>query len=130
MATLEQFGVLLQLTDQTYRLVRNMRDNASAYITAANAGTDVTQLATVMQADADRFLERLAQLTSIAQRNSTLVTAALGILNLTLSDAATLKNSLVAIANHVKAATLDTAQACIDEAQHILDNAPDYDGLF
>jgi len=130
MATLEQFGVLLQLTDQTFRLVRNLRSNASGYLTQANADADPVALGVLMKADADRFLERLDTVTQIATRNQTLVTNALGIIGVTLAQANTLKTGLVATANHVKAATLTTKQQCIDEANFILSDAPNYDGLF
>jgi hypothetical protein len=137
MATLEQFGILCQISDQTYRLVRNMRANANEYIALADAidagtatGWTAKALGDTMQADAAQFSSRLAQLTSIAQRNQSAVSAALGIIGETLSSAAALKNSLVNVANHVQAATLNTTTQCRTEANYILSNAPDYDGLF
>lgn len=130
MATLEQFGVLLQITDQTFRLVRNVRGNATAYIARANAGADPVTLGAEMKVDADRFLERLDTLTQIALRNQTMVQNALGIIGVTLAQANTLKNGLVATMNHVKAATLTTAQQCIDEATFVLGDVPNYEGLF
>jgi hypothetical protein len=130
MATLEQFGVLLQATDQTFRLVRNLRANATDYQRRANAEADPVALGLLMKADADRFLDRLATLTDIAVRNQTLVQNALGIIGVTLAQANTLKTGLIATANHVKAATLTTKQQILDEATFILGDVPNYDGLF
>lgn len=130
MATLEQFGVLLQLTDQTFRLVRNYRANVAGYTASANTNTDPVVLGILMKADADAFLARLDTMTQIAARNSAVVTAALGILGLTLAQANTLKTALIATCNHVKAATLITKQNCLDEAALILGDLPNYDGLF
>jgi hypothetical protein len=137
MATLEQFGVLCQISDQTYRLVRNMRANANDYIALASKidggtapGWDAGKLAAVMRADANQFASRLGQLTSIAQRNQALVQSALGIIGVTLAQATTLRDSLLAIANHVIAATLVTTSDCVAEANNILASAPTYDGLF
>ncbi len=128
--TLEEFGVLNQITAQTFRLVRNLRNNANGYITRANAGANPVALGTEMKADASAFKVRLQQLTDIATRNQTLVSNALGFLGITLVQANTLKTNLVAICDHVLAATLTTAQQAIDEANAILASAPNYDGLW
>jgi hypothetical protein len=130
MATLEQFGVLLQLTDQTFRLVRNLRANATDYLRLANLDANPVALGVTMKADADRFLARLATVSDIAVRNQTLVQNALGIIGVTLAQANTLKTGLIATADHVKAATLTTKQQVLDEATFILADAPNYDGLF
>jgi hypothetical protein len=130
MATLEEFGVLLQLQDQSFRLVRNMRANAADYIAKANAGLDPVTLGTAMKGDADRFLERLATVTQVVARNQTAVQNALGIIGVTLAQANTLKTTLIGECNHVKAATLTTAVQCIAEANHILATVPNYEGLF
>ncbi len=128
--TLEEFGVLLQIQDQTYRLIRNMRNNANGYIARANAGVNPTALGVEMKADATAFKVRLQQLTDIATRNQTLVSNALGFLGITLSQANTLKTNLIATCDHVLAATLTTKQQDIDEATAILASAPNYDGLW
>jgi len=130
MATLEQFGILIQITDQTFRLVRNMRANANDYIRAANADMSPAAIGVTMKGDSDRFLERLDTLTQIAARNQTMVTNALAIVGVTIAQANTLKNSLVSTANHVKAATLTTKQQVLDEANFILTDTPGYEGLF
>lgn len=129
MATLEEFGLLLEINDQLRRLVRNMRANAADYIVKANAGSNPAALGVTMKADADRFLARLDTLTQAAIRNQTLVQNALAIIGVTLAQANTLKTTLVNECNHVKNATLTTAQQCIDEANHVLATAPSYDGL-
>lgn len=130
MATLEQFGVLLHLTAQTFCLVRNVRQNAARYIVRANAGVNPVALGTEMKEDATAFKVRLQQVTDIATRNQTLVQNALGIIGVTLAQANTLKTTLTDSADHVLAATLTSQQACIDEANAILAAVPDYDGLF
>lgn len=130
MASLEEFGVLLQISAQTFRLVRNYRNNATGYSTRASGGANPVPLGVEMKADATAFKVRLQQLTDIATRNQSLVSGALGILGITLASANTLKNSLVAVCDHVLAATLTTTQQCIDEANFILANTPNYDGLW
>jgi hypothetical protein len=130
MATLEEFGVLLQLQDQSFRLVRNLRANAADYIVQANAGTNPVALGATMKGDADRFLERLATVTAVVSRNQTAVQNALAIIGVTLAQANTLKTTLINECNHVKAATLTTAAQCITEANHILATVPNYEGLF
>ena len=128
--TLEEFGVLLQIQSQTFRLVRNMRNNSAGYITRANAGMNPVTLGTEMKADATAFKVRFQQLTDIAARNQTTVSNALGFLGITLGAANTLKTNLMAICDHVLAATLTTAPQCIAEANQILTDAPNYDGLW
>lgn len=137
MATLEEFGVLLQLNDQLFRLVRNMRSNANGYTSAANridAGTSqgftVQQLAAVMNRDGLQFVARLQTLTDIAQRNQTLVQNALAIIGVTLASANATKNTVLATAQHLRDASLNTTQACRDEASFVLANTPAYDGMF
>ena len=137
MATLEQFGILQQISDQTFRLVRNMRQNANGYITLAgriDAGTagdwTAKKLGDTMRADHVQFRRRLDSLTAIASRNQATVRDALAIIGETLANAAALKNSLVSVTDHVQSATLNTTTQCVNEANFILTNAPDYDGLF
>lgn len=135
MATLEEFGVLFQMTAQTFRLVRNMRNNANGYQTRAAGGMDPVKLGLEMKADATAFKVRLQQLTDIAARNQGLIVNALAFLSavgsiVTLANANTLKNNLVAVCDHVLAAILTTAQQCTDEAALILANTPNYDGLW
>jgi len=138
MATLEEFGVLLQINDQLFRLVRNMRQNANEYTslaTAIDAGTapagmTVVKLAETMKADAERFQTRLSTITQLAQRNQTLVQNALAIIGVTLASANATKNALVAVAQHTQAATLTTTNQCRTEAAYILANTPGFDGAF
>lgn len=130
MASLEEFGVLLQITAQTFRLVRNLRNNASGYSARASSGANPVSLGVEMKADATAFKVRLQQLTDIAVRNQTLVSNAIGILGITLAQANALKNSLVSVCDHVLASTLTTPQQCIDESAFILANTPNYDGLW
>lgn len=130
MATLEEFGLLLEINDQTRRLVRNMRANAADYIVKANADMNPVVLGATMKADADRFLARLDTVTTAASRNLVLVTAALAIIGVTVIQANALKTTLIGECNHVKNATLSTKQQVIDEANHILSTVPSYDGLF
>lgn len=130
MATLEQFGVLLQINDQITRLARNMRANASDYIVKANAGFDPVILGQVMKADANQFIIRLQTLTDIATRNLALVQSALGIIGVTVAQANAIKTTLADTAAHVIAATLTAKQQCIDEANAILSTASNFDGLY
>lgn len=138
MATLEEFGVLCQLNDQLFRLVRNMRQNATQYTALANgidggtapAGMTVTKLANVMKSDAVQFEGRLSTITALATRNQTLVQNALGIIGVTLASANTTKNGLVSVAQHTQAATLNNTNQCRTEADFILANTPGYDGAF
>ena len=131
MATLEQFGVLIQLMHQSYRLARNVRANAVAYDTRAQiGGIDHIALGVEMKGDAQLFLNRLDQVTQAVQRNSTLVSNALGIIGVTLGQANTLKTTLTTAANHVLSATLTNESEITAEAAWLLANTPDYDGLF
>lgn len=137
MATLEEFGVLLQINDQAYRLVRNMRQNAASYTTAANridGGTSGTftlaRLAQGMKGDGAQFVTRLQTITDVAARNQAVVQNALAIIGVTLAEANNTKNALVAVAVHLRDATLSTTQACRDEATFILANTPTYEGLY
>lgn len=127
---IEHFGILQQITAQVYSLTRNVRQNAARYIVRANAGVNPVALGVEMKEDATAFKVRLQQLTDIASRNQAVVQAALAIIGMTLGEANTLKNALVASANHVLAATLTTQQQCIDEANAILASVPNYEGLF
>jgi L-lactate permease len=138
MATLEEFGVLCQLNDQLFRLVRNMRQNAAQYTTLANqidagtapAGMTAAKLGAIMKGDGQQFESRLATITALATRNQTLVSNALGIIGVTLASANATKNSLVTVAQHTQAATLTTTAQCRTEATFILDNTPGFDGAF
>lgn len=125
----EEFGFATHINDQVYRLVRNMRTNAKSYITMANSGIDPVKVGSVMKADADRFLERLATLTSAQARNQGAVARALASIGATVQELNTLKTSLINECTHVKSAALTTAQQCIDEANHILSIVPDFEGL-
>lgn len=138
MPTLEEFGVLCQLNDQLFRLVRNMRSNANYYTAVANAidggtasaGYTAAVLGAEMKADAQQFANRLTSITQLATRNQSLVSNALAIIGVTLASANATKNSLVAVAQHTQAATLTTTQQCRDEAALILANTPGYDGAY
>lgn len=137
MATLEEFGVLVQLSNQLFGLARNMRQNAQHYTAVADAidgGTagnyTVPTLADEMHRDGQQFESRLATITALATRNQPLVQNALAIIGVTLASANATKNGLVTVARHVQAAPLATTQACRDEAAFVLANVPAYDGMF
>lgn len=134
MATPEEVGVSFELNSESFRLVRNMRRNASAYlqrVTAPARPQDAPgPLGVEMKEDATAFKVRLQRITDLVARNQALVQNALAVFGQTLAQANALKTQLTDTANHVLAATLTTPQQISDEANFILANTPSYDGMF
>lgn len=131
MATFENVGLALQLVDNAHNLVRNMRDNANGYKRAVLGGVHtLEQIKEVMLKDAGQYLFRLQWMTDVVARNSAGVSAALGALNLTMAEAGSLKNTLVAVAEHTTAATLNSANQINAESDYILANVPNFERIF
>lgn len=129
-ATFERIGLMFQICQNIYSLVNNMRDNAQSYKDRVATGQPLDSIAAVMQADAGEYLRRIKWVTDATQRNQALVANALADIGLSMPDAVSLRNSLVAIAQHTQAADLSTAQGINDEADYILANAPAFERLW
>ena len=129
MATFEQLGLVNQVLGNVYGLVNNMRDNATGY-KAQSATADIPTLAATMRADANLYVTRIGWVTALAQRNATLFQSALTALGLTLAEATSLKSTLLNVANHTIAATLNTAADVNAEADFILANVPTFERLW
>lgn len=127
----ERCGLAEQLIRNVYGLVRDFRDNANAYKSQVTAGVlTAQQIAGVMVADADRYLDRIQWITDAVVRNQALIADALGDFGLTLGQANTLKQTLMGVANHTKAASLTTGAEINTEADYILANVPNYERLW
>lgn len=131
MATFETVGVVLQVIENIYGLVNDMRDNAAGYKTqAAVPGADLAALAAVMRADANLYLGRIGWISSLAIRNSTMLSNALGIFGMTISDAVNLRTTLTSVCNHTLAAALNTQDNINTESDYITANVPSYERLW
>jgi hypothetical protein len=128
----ERVYLLDQVQKNTVGLTHNMRDNATGYKAALLAPFNQTpaQVATVMKADADRYLVRTGWLTDLLARNATLAADTLADAGLTVAQTTALRDTLAAVANHTKAATLTTAAQVNAEADYILANVPVYERLW
>lgn len=130
MATFENVGLALQLVNNIHGLVRDMRDNASAYKAALIQGRTIAEVSNTMDNDANQYLRRIQWITDAVVRNQAGVVAALAALDLALSEANQLKNVLTTVANHTLMATLNTAAQINNEADYILSNVPDYERIY
>lgn len=129
--TFEQGGLGSQILDNLFGLVRDVRRNAAGYKAKVTAGAmTAAQIAAEMVADADRYLERCQWVTDLATANLTLFTAAVAREGYTVAQAAALRDTLVAAANHTKAATIATGPAINTEADWQLANVPAYSWLY
>jgi hypothetical protein len=129
-ASFERDELMNQVLLNLARMPANYRDNAAGYKTQVNANRPAAEIAAVMVADANAFLSRLALITDLATRNLPLLTASLEERGYTLVQATGLRDTLVAAANHVKAATLTTGQQITTEADWLLANVPAYERLW
>lgn len=126
MATFEQIGVVFQIVQNLYGLVADMRDNAQSYIGKASD----SNIAAIMAADANQYVRRINWMTDLGTRNLPVLTAALAIFGQTPSAANTFAQNLLAVANHTKAASLQSAADVTTEANYILANVPNYERLW
>lgn len=131
MATLEEFGAAHEIRASVYTLIRAMRREATGHLARATnpINVNVPVLADDMRRVATVAKARLDRITAFAARNSAVFSGALAVIGVTVGQANTLKNALVAVCDHTLAASLTTAQECATEAQYVLDNVPAYDGV-
>jgi hypothetical protein len=119
-----------QILDNLFGLVRNVRQNAADYKVRVAAGQPIAGIAAVMVADADQYLVRCGWLTTAANADPTLFAAALAVRGFTLDQATALRDTIIAAANHTKAAALTTANEVNTEADWLLANVPAYSFLW
>ena len=130
MANFERIGLVFQVIQNVHGLMRNMRDNANGYKAQVIAGRPINQIAAVMVADAQQYVIRIGWVTALATRNLTLLTNALTDLGLTITEANSLKATLLTAANHTIAASLTTGTEINTEADAILAAVPNMERIF
>ena len=132
MATFEDAILMEQILHHVRNSVLTWRTEAAAYKAALLSpfSHSVQTVAARMVGDANEHERLLTRITDLATRNLAKLDAALAVYSITRTTANALKNSLLAVADHVRAASLTTAQEINAEADFILANIPNYERLF
>ena len=126
MTTFEKWNAMKQIIENLEGLRRDMRSNASAYISAVSDGNPLAEVIAVVRGDADEYLRRLTWISTIPASIRAELLSFCSLIGLDGAELTNLYVELKRFADQQQIADLTTGPKIIAAANNLRNNLLDH----